>query len=285
MLDNVMRSRYFLFFGFLSTAVISYVLKEKLISNKKELLLSFTGPIIYMLAIFIVGEAVPTRLFFNLFGPITWAFLLVVLILIVFKSKINTEQILCSIIFCVFYTFGVSHYSTINYDTTSYENIVLNEFKIQGNKFLNNTLDTTVINPEKKLVLVETWSQYCGPCIKSIKDLSDDIDKLKDDISHKLVYINPSDKKPMYDTLLDLNFIKPHQDKVLFDIENKYYDKMGMKSYPYFLLYDTEGNLIEYFSGYGSKLKASYMLKIEKAINTHSIKDSESNNEMEKLSS
>ena len=38
--------------------------------------------------------------------------------------------------------------------------------------------------------------------------------------------------------------------KVLIDVNNAYYDRLKLSGYPYFILYDTEGNALDWFSGY-----------------------------------
>jgi len=56
-----------------------------------------------------------------------------------------------------------------------------------------------------------------------------------------------------------MNFKKiGNPNRILIDVDNAYYNRLKLSGYPYFILYDTNGNALDWFSGYLSHFQEDY---------------------------
>lgn len=130
-------------------------------------------------------------------------------------------------------------------------------------RFLTVNGDTTSI-PKGKPVLIETWNESCLPCVASINDLQGFFEKYPD-VRHIYLYENKKNNLPRKGQAYFYPKIK-QPEKILIDMNLTYFDTLGMNSYPYFLMYDANGNLVEYFAGYRSSNKQQYERKLDKML-------------------
>ena len=59
--------------------------------------------------------------------------------------------------------------------------------------------------------------------------------------------------------------------KIIIDVNQALFKKMGMQSYPYFVVFDKDGNVVDYLSAYSSKYKAMFLEKLEKILSAGKI--------------
>jgi len=131
-------------------------------------------------------------------------------------------------------------------------NLNLREFK-----FLDHTLDSLSISLNNKFIVIESWTEWCPPCIQAMKDLQPWFEDNKDLIDHYYLYENKNferirDKRAIF----SFKAISDSQ-KIIVDPEQALHHSLQMSSYPYFAIYDSTGQLINIIKGY----KASHTLK------------------------
>jgi hypothetical protein len=116
-------------------------------------------------------------------------------------------------------------------------------------------------------ILIETWNEKCKPCMESMADLQPFMDT-NPRVLHVFLYqkmgnTNLSDREAM-------NFKKiGNPNKILIDINNAYYDRLKLSGYPYFILYDANGNALDWFSGYLGHFQKDYENHLTQLFNTN----------------
>ncbi|MBP6568399.1 MAG: hypothetical protein KA270_14600, partial [Saprospiraceae bacterium] len=77
----------------------------------------------------------------------------------------------------------------------------------------------------------------------------------QDKMIHFYLYQAPN-KNTVTDRNSVFHFEKiKNKNKILIDKDNQLYDQMGLEGYPYFLLFDQNGQLIYQYFGYHSSVK------------------------------
>ena len=121
--------------------------------------------------------------------------------------------------------------------------------------FIKSDDTSYLIKPNHKYVLIETWNEKCSPCFAAIKDLAGFFDLHQDKMIHFYLYQAPN-KNTITDRNSVFHFEKiKNKNKILIDKDNQLYDQMGLEGYPYFLLFDQNGQLIYQYFGYHSSVK------------------------------
>jgi thioredoxin-related protein len=132
--------------------------------------------------------------------------------------------------------------------------------------FIKSDDTSYLIKPNDKYVLIETWNEKCPPCFAAIKDLSDNFDQHQDKMTHFYLYQAPN-KNIVTDRNSVFHFEKiKNKNKILIDKDNQLYDQMGLEGYPYFLLFDQNGQLIYQYFGYHPSVKDELSENILKLI-------------------
>lgn len=221
------------------------------------------GPLFYFVASVVIIRDTTKLLTF----PIVWIFIFSILIFLLSSLKMIYKALL-TIAFASLYVFAVYPQSETASYKKSINEIVSNELDVENNlsdfKFLNDKLDTVVLKNFKKPLLIETWNETCGPCIQSIRDLQDVLAK-DTTFYHVYLYQYRGKHRVRIDSVFDYHEIKSPE-KILIDIDSRLFNKLGMNSYPYFLIYDTTGRLRSYHSGYNSKKKSDVLQKLKGLI-------------------
>lgn len=57
--------------------------------------------------------------------------------------------------------------------------------------------------------------------------------------------------------------------KIILDIDNKFFNDSKMDSFPYFLLFDNKGNLVDYFKGYNRANKEYFEKRIKSMLESN----------------
>jgi thioredoxin-related protein len=120
--------------------------------------------------------------------------------------------------------------------------------------FINASLDTIEIsNAAGKYTLLETWSEGCFPCIKAMNELPDFYQSINNKVD--VYYVYESDRastRKNFKKIFNFESIKD-KSQILIDINQELYEALNMKGFPYFLLFDSTGNLIYHSRGYLGK--------------------------------
>jgi thioredoxin-related protein len=158
-------------------------------------------------------------------------------------------------------------------ETANIEQIEEKDLKEVNNiyqyKFENNSRDTVELKNNNKFIILETWNETCPPCIEAMKDLQPLFDSLSIIADHYFLYENGSDK--LYITKHKIfNFSRIYyKNDIIMDLNNKLYKDLNMQSFPYFLLFDKKGKLIDYFKGYDPKHKEYFVNRLKKMVSLY----------------
>ncbi|MFQ5447875.1 MAG: TlpA family protein disulfide reductase, partial [Saprospiraceae bacterium] len=119
---------------------------------------------------------------------------------------------------------------------------------------INSDLDTVnLLNSLDKYILLETWNETCLPCIKAMKELPDFYKSMQSKMETYYLYENSNERvRKKFDKIFNFKNIKD-KTKILIDINEELYKGLNMKGFPYFLLFDSQGNLIYHSRGYIGK--------------------------------
>lgn len=241
------------FIGYVFTWYSLYLIKESTYykNTKYPYIFVLIGPIMHMTAGFFAQpwEAL-------IINKITFGFLLVVLVLSLKKINFKTTGIIL-IFMCYFYPYHLDGSRPINYLSTVDKHEInkhnLDEdINLKDFKFINQNLDTVLLDMNKP-ILIETWNETCAPCMYSIKELEEFIDGY-DQMQHVYMYEALVDKRLSNEKVIDFKRIT-NKSKILIDVDDQFRTKLGMNSYPYFLMFNKEGNLVDYFAGYAPPFK------------------------------
>lgn len=114
--------------------------------------------------------------------------------------------------------------------------------------------------------IIETWNENCPPCLIAFKELPEIYEKYKDDL--EVIYLYESKDVNFIEDIQDVYSFKPvpNKDKILIDANQKLYIDLKMQGYPYFLLFDKEGNLLLNLRGYNQEQKQKINTSLDELI-------------------
>lgn len=260
-----------LIYGLLLTAVLFRWFRFKIEEmGKSGYLLAISGPVVYLVAMLLsqkefTWEAV-------LPNPILMGFLVAGVSLFVPARKLVLYPVLAvSVISFAAFIFPI-YQSNIELGNIEFEEIIqkkdsltiepLSEFPAIHQEVTNKLKDG-----DYDYVLIETWNEKCKPCMESMADLQSFMAKnprvLHIFLYQKMGSINLSDSEAKdFKKINDSN-------KVLIDVNNAYYDRLKLSGYPYFILYDTDGNALDWFSGYLGHFQKDYENHLTQLFNAN----------------
>jgi thiol-disulfide isomerase/thioredoxin len=111
-----------------------------------------------------------------------------------------------------------------------------------------------------KVVLVDFWASWCGPCAKSFPTM-DELQKTYGPRGFVIVAVNVDEKKKDMD-----NFLQSHHVNftVVRDAQQKLVEKTGISTMPSSFLLDKAGKVVYAHSGFhGAETKKEYAQEIE----------------------
>jgi thioredoxin-related protein len=267
-------------FTFLSIYFLQQAYHFNLRLRDKGLILVF--PVLYDISVYLAlwsdGYFTTTKLnayqkifYIHLLNPINIALIMLILGLTKLKRLSKLSNIFIFTYMTLFYSYMFHNQWTYfwlrrhtqNFDTPAQQDdktaaadhpqidtsIRLSEFY-----FINNHLDTITLKPVAgKFILIETWAEWCYPCIKAMNDLPDFYQAVHEKLD--VYYVYESDKERVrnqFDKIFKFDLIK-EKSKICIDIGQELYKKLGIDGYPYFLLFNSDGKLVYHCKGYFGK--------------------------------
>lgn len=289
-LDHPNTTNLSAFIGFLSTIGGSYLLQKEhnFQFNLKEKITIISVPLLYT-AVLLKNDAIyrdlnnlKTSILLN---PILLSFA-ILLLSILFSTQMFRQAnpwILYLSAFAFFYSYGYfDEWKATQYlnltekfvEDRKADKVIANShsdiranINIQNFRFINRNLDTISIQPEGKFILIETWNESCVPCIMAMKELPSYYKLISDQVRTFYVYENNNEKaRNMFEKIFSFKHIYDHS-KILVDLDQKFYKSLDMKGFPYFVLFDEEGNLL--FMKRGYRGRKEFSKEINKFIDKH----------------
>lgn len=269
-LDSETANSFSSFIGFAYTIIsISYFKNLTIIGKSKySKLLLCAFPAFYFLA---TAFFLPKNLVYFL-NPIFWAFILL-LISFIFLKLLDLREFFFILFISYLYAYHLYPIFKNQVDNKGFPTEEVEKKDLATNKnlktytFISNKMDTFKLSTTKKYFLIETWNETCQPCLAAMNDLQPLLDSLSPLVDHYYLYENGTNNK--LDTVKVFNFHKiNNKNKIIFNNNSLFYNDLQMQSFPYFLLFDEKGNLVDYFKGYSSNNKDYFKNRIRKMIDT-----------------
>lgn len=120
--------------------------------------------------------------------------------------------------------------------------------------FINADRDTvSLVDTSNQYILLETWSEHCFPCIKAMNELPSFYQSISNRV--RVYYLYESGRESVrnnFDKIFEFKSIS-NKSKILIDVHQDLYKSLGMQGYPYFLIFDSKGNLLHHIRGYLGK--------------------------------
>jgi hypothetical protein len=260
-----------LFYGLVLTAVLFRWLGTKVREvGNGAYLLGISGPVFYLIAMLFVQPKMEWESVLP--NPILMGFVVASLSLLITVRKL---------VLYPFIVFSVIAYATFIFPIYQ-TNIELGNIDFKEVIQKKDSLDLVPLSEfpalEQKVkdklkggnydqILIETWNEKCKPCMESMADLQPFMDT-NPRVLHVFLYqkmgnTNLSDRQAM-------NFKKiDNPNKILIDVNNAYYNRLKLSGYPYFILYDANGNALDWFSGYLGHFQKDYENHLTALFNTN----------------
>ncbi len=132
----------------------------------------------------------------------------------------------------------------------------------EGNNCLDSMLD--------KVVLLETWNQYCGVCFEAMKDLHPFLRKMEavnSNFKHYYVYTNNSVDENELEKYAFKNKRLPYGNmRVLYDKDQMLYKKSNEQGVPQFFFIGRDGEVKHLSIGYESNFSTTFKIFIKKTV-------------------
>ena len=260
-----------LVYGLVLTAVLFRWLGSKVRElDKWTYLLGISGPVFYLIAMLFVQPEMEWESVLP--NPILMGFMVASLSLLITVRKLVLYPFIvvsviayATFIFPIYQTnieLGNIDFIEVIQKKDSLDLVPLSEFPA-----LEQKVKDKLKGGNYDQILIETWNEKCKPCMESMADLQPFMDT-NPRVLHVFLYqkmgnTNLSDRQAM-------NFKKiGNPNKILIDINNAYYDRLKLSGYPYFILYDANGNALDWFSGYLGHFQKDYENHLTALFNTN----------------
>lgn len=260
-----------LVYGLLLTAgIFSWLGSRGRELDKRAYLLGLSGPIFYLIAMVFAQQELSWEAVLP--NPILMGFLVASLsLLITVRKLVFFPFIVASVVAYATFVFPI-YQTNIELGNVDFEEIIqkkdsLTLVPLSEFPSLHQEVTNKLKEGNYDYVLIETWNEKCKPCMESMNDLQSFMDT-NPQVLHVFLY------QKMGSTNLSDNEVKEFKkisdsNKILIDENNAYYDRMKLSGYPYFILYDTDGNTLDWFSGYLSHFQKDYENHLTQLFNAN----------------
>lgn len=212
--------------------------------------LKYLFPFIYLITYLIISE----EGFFKIISPIVIGFILLIVSDLFKKEELKPIHFILPLTYFYIYVFSIfptwertlimpEERYNFEKEVIKKDSFLLNEFQ-----FLNADFDTIKLSTDKDFIIIESWNETCIPCIKAMKELPDFYDSISTRFDQYYLY-EPNKKTTDYQKVFDFKHVDD-KTKIIADFNKQFYKKLGLESYPYFLIYDKKGNLVYEQLGY-----------------------------------
>jgi len=256
--------------AFIGTFILVFLVKE--IKPKYTKLVFMSGPLFHVILGCIVGILYKNMLN-PILNPIHWLFIIT---LFAFWAKNlnfkNFTAILTISLIYSFYLYPKTGLGKPDNDDYYQQMLLKDDEQCQPNYnytldeflFLNHQLDTVCFTNLDKPVLVETWNETCPPCIKSIKEMEEE---LTSNPNFDVIYLYQTRRKKRLSNkaIFNYKFIK-NKKNIYTDINNEFTTYMNLHVMPYYLMFNQAGELIGTRNGYMSEYKETFSKELENLI-------------------
>jgi len=254
-------------FAIIGTFVLVFPIKKIELKYTKFVFMS--GPVFNVFLSFILCilyNKISSTLF-----PIYWLFFVTLFAFWVKNLSLkNFTFILTVALVYSFYLFPKTGLGKLN---DNYQEILLKDdercqpnynYTLDEFLFLNHQLDTICFANLDKPVLVETWNETCSPCIKSIKEMEDE---LTNNPNFDVIYLYQTrgKKRLSNKAIFDYKFIK-NKKNIYIDINGEFGTYMNLYTMPYYLMFNKASELVGTRYGYRSEHKETFSREIENLI-------------------
>lgn len=142
----------------------------------------------------------------------------------------------------------------IENNLTHKENKVVPEFKLQ---MLDGNLVTS-FELKEKVVILDFWATWCGPCIKQFPEMQKLYEKYKDNPNVSFIAVNTGWRKDSIEKVQTFVETNPYSFPVAYDSAAIVTEQMGVRSVPHIILLDKQGKIrIEHKGSWG---KSGYFI-------------------------
>jgi len=257
LLSDYIESPFILITCFLITAYSLLFLWKKYPTKKNYLFL--VGPTFYFL--FFIVVSFETNYLDRIFtSSLIWIYILYLFIFLV-NGKLKKTYLHLIIVFfslsCFLFYSKIHNYYIFENDIiiSDYKPVVniSKSLNIYNFDFINYTGEKTKLKKSEKIIFIETWNETCIPCIKSISEMQDSLSTIHN-LDHIYLYQFRGKQKFSNEQIFNFKHINDKR-KILIDDNNKLMSSFEIDSYPYFLIFNSEGKLIEAYKGYKSDYK------------------------------
>ncbi len=247
---------------FLVTILVLAFVPTKLGLRGSEKLMLLVGPTFYVFMAVLVTDTSNLIML-----PILWIYVLSVVVL--FSTRRFLASMFCIIIAFIscFYvlpfnnSYSIDGLTTPDYGIQTFEEYHnLNELKV-----LDANHDTTGISRKgMDIVMVETWNETCPPCIRAIVNLSKD-KVLAEKLTHIYLYQSRGDRSLEGKEIFEFPQIEK-KENIYVDPNNSIFRKLALSSYPTFLFFDRNGDLVYRIEGFQDRNEPTTTQRIYEVI-------------------
>jgi hypothetical protein len=191
--------------------------------------------------------------------PILWFYIFLCLFLFLKDSKMKIALVLSV---SLFYLIIIHPRTGLVYPRANNDrqrNVPVAEKSLMSFHFLDHNLDTVNISADKP-ILIETWNETCKPCIKSIREMQDTL-ATRTDFDHYYLYQSRGEMKMNNQVITTFKHIDD-KEKIIIDINNALYNSLNLNAYPYFLIYNSKGEMKGHKVGYLSEKREELLSEI-----------------------
>ena len=238
--------------------------------DKRAYLLGLSGPIFYLIAMVFAQQELAWETVLP--NPILMGFMVAILsLLIAVRKLVFYPFIVASVIAYATFIFPI-YQTNIELGDIDFEEIIqkkdsLTLVPLSEFPSLHQEVTNKLKEGNYNYVLIETWNEKCKPCMESMNDLQSFMDT-NPQVLHVFLYQKMGNTNLSDTEVKDFKKIS-NSNKILIDVNNAYYDRLKLSGYPYFILYDTDGNTLDWFSGYLSHFQKDYENHLTQLFNAN----------------